>query len=165
MAQHLTAPRGPGQLLAPAIVLVPVGGAFLIAALEALKTSALVAALCAVPGLLVLGLLGFLLLLHIRAERVWAWHCRTGQVPAFKSGFAKGLLAGALVGVGVVALAFPVSVALASSSEFHTSEWGRMALGATMTLGVPVIAGVALLGGWAWNAWNKTALPAWANRH
>lgn len=164
MAQHLTAPSGPGQLLAPAIFLVPVGGAFLIAALEASKTSVLIAALCAVPGLFVLGLLGFTLLLHVRAERVWAWHCRAGQVPVFKPGFAKGLFAGALVGIGAVALAFPVSVALASSPAFQTSEWGRMALGVTMTLGVPAVAAMGLLGGWAWNAWNKTALPDWARR-
>lgn len=90
--QRLYAPTGPAAMILPCVILGPLGMLLFGAGLDAVfKTQQLMGLVYCVGGLLIAGFLAFCLMLHIRAQQVWAWHVRTGRIPYFRKGeFLKG---------------------------------------------------------------------------
>ena len=101
----------------------------------------------------------FVLTLHIRAGRLWGWYCQTGRIPEFKKhGFWKGAMLGALLGVGVLALAMMASVG-ASEESYGAASWFAYAVVYGGMFFFPAIVVPAVVCGWAKRAWDRTAIP------
>lgn len=157
--QSLHPPTGPAGMILPLLILGPIGLLFLGGGQEAMRSSALLGSLYCAVGLLIFGFLAFCLALHVRAQRVWEWHVRTGGMPRFrKHGFLKGALLGGSFGfVGVVAAAW-----LGFSYAEHP-EFGQVATAAfygAWLYGVFLSVVLALVMGWAKRAWDRTAIPS-----
>lgn len=91
--QRLNPPSGPAAMILPAVILGPMGLLLAAEGLEALQRQPPMGVVYCAGGALILTFLCFCLALHVRAQRVWAWHLRTGRVPQFRvGGFWKGAL-------------------------------------------------------------------------
>ena len=156
---RLYAPTGPAAMILPCVILGPIGMLLFGAGLDAVfKTQQLMGLVYCAGGLLIVGFLVFCLMLHIRAQQVWAWHVRTGRIPYFrKSGFLKGALVGGVLGLatvfGCVVLGWkfaehPVYGELATAAFYLAFLWG-----------LPVIVVPTLIVGGAKRAWDRTTVP------
>ncbi|MFA4296232.1 MULTISPECIES: hypothetical protein [Xanthomonas] len=156
---RLYAPSGPAAMILPCVILGPLGMLLFGAGLDAVfKTQQLMGLVYCAGGLLIAGFLAFCLMLHIRAQQVWAWHVRTGRIPCFrKGGFLKGVLVGGGVGLAtVMACALlgwkfaehPVYGELATAAFYLAFLWGSV-----------IVAAPALIVGWARRALDRTATP------
>ena len=156
---RLYAPTGPAAMILPSMILGPIGLLLLGAGLEALETGHLMGLVYCGGGSLIFGFLLFCLMLHLRAQRLWAWHVRTGRVPHFRKGsFLKGALAGA--GVGLALVVACASLGMRFSEHPVYGEFATVAFYLAFLYGLPIIAVPAIVLGWAKRAWDRTATPS-----
>lgn len=155
---RLYAPTGPAALILPSIILVPIGLLLAGAGLDGLKTGHLMGLIYSGGGVVIFGFLIFCLMLHLRAQRLWAWHVRTGRVPHFRKGsFLKGAVVGAGVGLGLMVACAGLGMRFADHPVYGEFATGAFYL--AFLYGVPLIAVPALVLGWAKRAWDRTATP------
>ncbi|HFF3781884.1 TPA: hypothetical protein ACGCF2_000353 [Stenotrophomonas maltophilia] len=156
--QVVYAPPGPSALILPGVILAPLGLVGLAAGLEVMKRDFFIGVVCCVPGALVFAFLAFCLALHIRAQRLWDWHVRTGRIPYFrKHGFLKGALLGGELGVVAVVAAAVLGFKYADHPQF--GEIATAAFYLAWLWGVLLIGVLAVVFGWFKRAWDRTALP------
>ncbi|UKE49066.1 hypothetical protein KHA79_14105 [Xanthomonas translucens pv. cerealis] len=145
-------------MILPSVILAPLGLVALGGGLEAMKSQPLLGLLCCAGGALVFGFLIFCLMLHFRAQQLWAWHVRTGRMPYFrKHGFLKGALLGGGIGLVLVAMAAWFGARFAEHPVY-----GPVAVYAfygAFLYGVVVIGALAVAMGWAKRAWDRTSIP------
>lgn len=154
----LHAPTGPAALILPSMILGPIGLLLLGAGLDALKAGQLMGLVYCAGGMLIAGFLLFCLMLHLRAQRLWAWHVRTGRIPHFRNGgFLKGAFAGA--GVGLAAVACCAVLGLRFAEHPFYGELATAAFYLAFLWGLPMIGVPVLIVGWAKRAWDRTAVP------
>lgn len=155
--QPLHPPTGPAAMILPSVILGPLGLLALGGGQEAMRSSVFLGSLYCAGGLLIFGFLAFCLALHLRAQRVWAWHVQTGRVPSFrKHGFWKGAVLGALVGVAAVVAAAWFGLKYAEHPTY--GELATMAFYGAWLYGVFLIGVLAVVMGWAKRAWDRTAV-------
>lgn len=156
---RLYAPTGPAAMILPSVILGPLGLLLLGAGLDALTTGALFGWVYCGGGATLFGFLVFCLMLHLRAQRLWAWHVRTGRIPyPRKGGFFKGALLGA--GIGLVLVVACAGLGMRFADHLVYGEFATAAFYLAFLYGVPLIAAPALVLGWAKRAWDRTALPS-----
>jgi hypothetical protein len=149
---------GPAAMILPSVILGPLGLLALGGGQEAMRSSVLLGSLYCLGGFLIFGFLAFCLALHLRAQRVWAWHVQTGRVPYFrKHGFWKGAALGALVGLAAVVAAAWFGLKHAEHPTY--GEVATMAFYGAWLYGVFLIGVLAVVTGWAKRAWDRTAVP------
>lgn len=157
--QIVYAPPGPSALILPSVILGPLGLVGLAAGLEVMKRDFFIGLVCCVPGALVFAFLAFCLALHIRAQRLWDWHVRTGRMPYFrKHGFLKGALLGGGLGVVTVVAAAVLGFKYAEHPVY--GEVATMAFYGAWLYGVFLIGVLAVVFGWAKRAWDRSAWPS-----
>lgn len=157
--QVVYAPPGPSALILPTMILAPLGLVALGAGLEVMKRDFFIGLVCCVPGMLVFAFLAFCLALHIRAQRVWDWHVRTGRIPYFrKNGFWKGALLGGGLGLATVIAAAFLGFKYADHPVY--GEVATMAFYGAWLYGVFLIGVLAVVFGWAERAWDRTEVPS-----
>jgi len=156
--RRLNPPTGPAAMILPAVILGPMGLLLMAGGLEALQRQEPMGAVYCAGGVLILAFLCFCFALHIRAQRVWAWHLRTGRVPQFRAG---GFWKGALLG-GCAGLAFVVACAWVGGALAGHPLYGDLAVAAfylAYLYGAVVIGVPAVVLGCAKRAWDRTAVP------
>lgn len=154
---RLYAPTGPAAMILPSMILGPIGLLLLGAGLQAFETGHLMGSVYCGGGALIFGFLVFCLMLHLRAQRLWAWHVRTGRVPSFRKGsFLKGALAGA--GGGLVLVVACAGIGMRFSEHPVYGEFATVAFYLAFLYGLPIIAVPAIVLGWAKRAWDRTAI-------
>lgn len=154
----LYAPTGPAAMILPSVILGPLGLLLLGAGLDALKTGALLGWVYCGGGAAIFGFLIFCLMLHLRAQRLWAWHVRTGRIPYFrKASFLKGALVGAGVGMALVVASAALGMKFAEHPVY--GDFAAAAFALAFLYGVPLIVVPALIFGWAKRAWDRTKTP------
>lgn len=155
----LYAPTGPAALILPATILGPMGLLLLGAGLDGLKSGHLMGLVYCGGGAAVFGFLFFCLMLHLRAQRLWAWHVRTGRVPHFRKGsFLKGAAVGAGIGLALVVACAGLGMRFADHPVY--GEFATAAFYLAFLYGVPLTAVPAIVLGWAKRAWDRTATPS-----
>lgn len=155
---RLNPPSGPAAMILPAVILGPLCLLLTAGGLEALKRQQPMGVAYCAGGILLFAFLCFCFALHLRAQRVWAWHLRTGRVPQFGAG---GFWKGALLG-GCAGLALVVACAWAGGALAEHPLYGDLAAAAfylAYLYGAVVIAVPALVLGWAKRAWDRTSTP------
>lgn len=157
--QPLHPPTGPAAMILPSVILGPLGLLALGGGQEAMRSSVLLGSLYCAAGLLIFGFLAFCLALHLRAQRVWAWHVQTGRVPSFrKHGFWKGAALGAFVGFGAVTASVWFGFRYAEHPAY--GEIATAAFYGAWLYGVFLIGVLAVVTGWGKRAWDRTTVPA-----
>ncbi|MEN5041939.1 hypothetical protein ABE424_17255 [Stenotrophomonas sp. TWI1149] len=155
---RLYAPTGPANLILPSTILGPIGLLLLGAGLDALQTGHLMGLVYCGGGAAIFGFLVFCLMLHLRAQRLWAWHVRTGRIPSpRKAGFFKGALLGAGVGLAIVVACAGLGMRFAEHKVY--GEVATAAFYLAFLWGLPVIVVSAIVLGWAKRAWERTGIP------
>ncbi len=156
--QPLHPPTGAAAMILPSVILGPLALLALGGGQEALRSSVLLGSLYCAGGLAIFAFLGFCLALHIRAQRLWDWHVRTGRMPHFrKHGFLKGALFGGGLSVVTVIAAFFLGFKYAEHPAY--GELATMAFYGAWLYGVFLIGALAVVFGWVKRAWDRTALP------
>lgn len=156
--QRLNPPTGPAAMILPAVILGPMGLLLMAGGLEALQRQQPMGLVYGGGGSLIFGFLIFCLMLHLRAQRLWAWHVRTGQVPQFRMGsFLKGALMGAGVGLALVVACAGLGMRFAEHQVY--GDVATAAFYLAFLWGLPVIVVLAIFLGWAKRAWDRTAIP------
>lgn len=156
--QPLHPPTGPAAMILPSVILGPPGLLALGGGQEAMRSSVLLGSLYCAGGLLIFAFLAFCLALHIRAQRVWDWHVRTGRMPYFrKNGFWKGAGLGSVVGIGVVIAAAWLGLKYAEHPTY--GDLATAAFYGAWLYGVFVIGVLAVVMGWVKRAWDRSTVP------
>lgn len=154
----LYAPTGPAALILPGTILGPIGLLLSGAGLDGLRSGHVMGLVYCAGGAAIFGFLVFCLMLHLRAQRLWAWHVRTGRIPdPRKGGFFKGAFVGAGVGLVIVVACAGLGMRFAEHQVY-----GEVAVAAfylAFLWGLPVIFVPAIVLGWAKRAWDRTAIP------
>ncbi|ARQ92037.1 hypothetical protein A7326_06125 [Stenotrophomonas maltophilia] len=146
-------------MILPATILGPIGLLFLGAGLDGLKSGHLMGVVYCGGGAAMFGFLVFCLMLHLRAQRLWAWHVRTGRIPyPRKGGFFKGALVGAGVGLAIVVACAVLGLKFAEHPAY--GEVATAAFYVAFLWSLPVIVVPAIVLGWAKRAWDRTATPS-----
>lgn len=157
--QPLHPPTGPAAMILPSVILGPLGLLALGGGQEAMRSSVLLGSLYCAGGMAIFAFLAFCLALHIRAQRLWDWHVRTGRMPYFrKHGFLKGALLGGGLGLVTVIAAVVLGFKYAEHSVY--GQVATMAFYGAWLYGVFLIGVLAVVLGWAKRAWDRTALPS-----
>lgn len=156
--QRVNPPSGPAAMILPALILGPLGLLLLAGGLGAIKGKQLLGFVYSAGGVLIFGFLCFCFALHVRAQRVWAWHLRTGRIPQFRAGgFWKGAFLGGGAGFALVLACVWIGGAFADDPVY-----GDLAVAAfylAYLYGIAVIGVPALVIGWAKRAWDRSAVP------
>ncbi|MGY0529275.1 hypothetical protein [Stenotrophomonas sp. C-A] len=156
--QPLHPPTGPAAMILPSVILGPLGLLALGGGQEAMQSSVLLGSLYCAGGLLIFAFLAFCLALHIRAQRVWEWHVRTGRMPYFPThGFLKGALLGGGLGVVTVVAAAVLGFKYAEHPVY--GEIATLAFVGAWLYGALVIGVLAVVLGWVKRAWDRTTVP------
>lgn len=156
--QPLHPPTGPAAMILPGVILGPLGLLALGGGQEAMRSSVLLGSLYSAGGLLIFAFLAFCLALHIRAQRVWEWHVRTGRMPYFrKNGFWKGAGLGSVVGIAVVIAAAWLGLKYAEHPTY--GDLATAAFYGAWLYGVFVIGVLAVVMGWVKRAWDRSTVP------
>ena len=123
-----------------------------------MRSSVLLGSLYCAGGMAIFAFLAFCLALHIRAQRVWAWHLKTGRVPTFRRhGFWRGAALGALLGLAAVIAAAWFGLKYAEHPTY--GEVATMAFYGAWLYGVFLIGVLAVVTGWLKRAWDRTTVP------
>jgi hypothetical protein len=145
-------------MILPAMILGPLGLLALGGGQEAMRSSVLLGSLYCAGGVAIFAFLAFCLVLHLRAQRLWDWHVRTGRMPYFrKHDFLKGALLGGGVGVMMVIAAVVLGFKYAEHPDY--GEIGTLAFVGAWLYGALVIGVLAVVFGWTKRAWDRTAVP------
>lgn len=156
--QRLNPPTGPAAMILPAVILGPMGLLLMAGGLEALQRQQPMGSVYFTGGVLTLAFLCFCFALHVRAQRVWAWHLRTGRIPQFRTGgFMKGALFGGGLGLVLVIACGWIGAAHADHPVY--GELATVAFYLAYLYGIAVIGVPALVIGWAKRAWDRSAVP------
>ena len=156
--QPLHPPTGPAAMILPSVILGPLGLLALGGGQEAMRSSVLLGSLYCAGGMAIFAFLAFCLALHIRAQRVWAWHLKTGRVPTFRRhGFWRGAALGALLGLAAVIAAAWFGLKYAEHPTY--GEVATMAFYGAWLYGVFLIGVLAVVTGWLKRAWDRTTVP------
>lgn len=156
--RRLNPPTGPAATILPAAILGPMGLLLIAGGLEALQRQQPMGVVYFAGGVLILAFLCFCFALHIRAQRLWAWHLRTGRVPQLRAGgFWKGAFLGGGAGFALVLACVWIGGAFADDPVY-----GDLAVAAfylAYLYGIAVVGVPALVIGWAKRAWDRSAVP------
>lgn len=125
---------------------------------EAMRSSVLLGSLYCAGGMAIFAFLAFCLAIHIRAQRLWDWHVRTGRMPYFrKHGFLKGALLGG--GLGLVTVIAAVVLGFKYAEHPQLGDIATAAFYLAWLWGVFLIGVLAVVFGWVKRAWDRTTVP------
>jgi len=157
--QPLHPPTGPAAMILPSVILGPLGLLAFGGGQETMRSSVLMGSLYCAGGVAIFAFLALCLVLHIRAQRLWEWHVRTGRMPYFrKHGFLKGALLGG--GLGLVTVIAAVFLGFKYAEHPTYGQIATMAFYGAWLYGVFLIGVLAVVTGWVNRAWDRTAVPS-----